>query len=223
MFKKGTSDFINRQIRDKNKASEYTTNDHIKNLEEKFKTDVLGDSSDRTFLPIESFDPLLDIEIPKQAIKKYKDFATGQTIGLTKWNFPNGDAELRRCVVEDFIETKDLYEVRWLHNPNIKKRVSRFNLIFELEDKEDYERRIFMAHQYRKDAETLMRYHYMIDNVKLPKSRIGKGGQSVSIAPPELLDQSKTKISYLIRTYNPYKLIVQNRPFKEAMKFFARN
>lgn len=107
---------------------------------------------------------------------------------MTKWNFPNGDAELRRCIVEEFLETKDLYEVRWLHNKNIKKRVSRFNLIFEREDKEEYERRIFMAHQYRKDAETLMKYHYMIDNVALPKNRIGKGGQSVSVSPPELLD-----------------------------------
>ena len=68
-----------------------------------------------------------------------------------------------------------------------------------------------------------MRYHYMIDSVRLPKSRIGKGGQSVSIKNPELLDQSKTRISYLIRTYNPYKLYIENRPFKEAMKFFARN
>ena len=121
------------------------------------------------------------------------------------------------------MDTKDLYEVRWLHNPNIKKRVSRFNLIFEMEDKEEYERRIFMAHQYRKDAETLMRYHYMIDSVRLPRSRVGKGGASVSINLPELLDQSKTRISYLIRTFNPYRLAVQNRPYKEAMKFFAKN
>ena len=117
MFKKGTADFINRKLRDKEKPmSDYTTLDHAKSLEDRFKTDVLGNSDDRTFLPIESFDPLLDIEIPREAIKKYKDFATGQTIGLTKWNFPNGDAELRRCIVEDFLDTKDLYEVRWLHN-----------------------------------------------------------------------------------------------------------
>jgi hypothetical protein len=100
MFKKGTADFIKRKIVDKeSQSADYNTNDHQKSLEDRFKTDVLGDSSDRTFLPIESFDPLLDIEVPREAIEKYKDPATGETIGLTKWNFPNGDAELRRCLV----------------------------------------------------------------------------------------------------------------------------
>ena len=208
MFKKGTSEFLNRKIRERDSANEFSKADFQKSLEKQFKTDVLGDSGDRTFLPIEAFDPLLGIEVPTEVIKKYRDLATGETIGLSKWNFPNGDAELRRCVIENFLDTKDLYEVRWCHNRSIKKSVSRFNLIFELEDKEEYERRIFMAHQYRKDAETLMRYHYMIDNVKLPKTRAGKGGQSVSVAHPELLDQVKTRISYLIRTYNPYKQFV---------------
>ena len=115
-------------------------------MEARFKTNVLGDADDRTFLPIESFDPLLDIEVPREVIENFKDQATGETIGLTKWNFPNGDAELRQCIVDTFIENRDLYEVRWLHNKSIKKRVSRFNLIFEGEDKEEYERRIFMAH-----------------------------------------------------------------------------
>ena len=45
----------------------------------------------------------------------------------------------------------------------------------------------------------------------------------MSISSPELQDQSKTRISYLIRTYNPYKQFIENRTFKEAMKFFARN
>ena len=176
MFKKGTSEFLNRKIRERETANEFSKVDFQKSLEKQFKTDVLGDGSDRTFLPIEAFDPLLDIEVPREVIRKYRDLATGETIGLSKWNFPNGDAELRKCIVENFIDNKDLYEVRWCHNRSIKKSVSRFNLIFELEDKEEYERRIFMAHQYRKDAETLMRYHYMIDNVKLPKTRTGKGG-----------------------------------------------
>ena len=66
MFKKGTSEFINRKIRDKEKVvSDYTSLDHAKSLEDRFKTDVLGNNEDRTFLPIESFDPLLDIEVPR--------------------------------------------------------------------------------------------------------------------------------------------------------------
>lgn len=52
-----------------------------------------------------------------------------------------------------------------MHNPQSKKRVSRFNLIFDKEDKAEYERRIEMAHKYRQEAEILMRYHYLIDKV----------------------------------------------------------
>jgi hypothetical protein len=38
------------------------------------------------------------------------------TIGLSKWNYPNGEAELRRCIVENYIKERDLYEIIWLHN-----------------------------------------------------------------------------------------------------------
>ena len=86
---------------------------------------------------------MLDFEVPEAVIEQYKDAATGQTIGLSKWNFPNGEAELRECIVEGYIKNKDVYEVRWCHNPEIKKKVSRFNLIFKLENQEDYEQRIF--------------------------------------------------------------------------------
>lgn len=123
-----------------------------------------GDSKDRTFLPIEAFDPLLDIEVPTDVINQYEDPATGQTIGLSKWNFPSGEAELRECIVDGYIKKQDLYEIRWCHNPVIQKKVSRFNLIFKLEDKEEYERRIFLAHKFRSEAEILMRYNYMIDS-----------------------------------------------------------
>ena len=76
-------------------------------------------------------------------IEQYRDPATGATIGLSKWNFPSGEAELRECIVDGYIKNQDVYEIRWCHNRDIKKKVSRFNLIFKLEDKENYERRIF--------------------------------------------------------------------------------
>lgn len=37
-------------------------------------------------------------------IQKYQDTATGVTIGLSKWNFPSGEAELRECFVDKFIK-----------------------------------------------------------------------------------------------------------------------
>ena len=131
MFKKGTSDYIKRRIVTIQGKDNYDTNDFQQSLQARFGGDIFGGSQNRTFLPIEAFDPMLDIEKPLEAIQKYKDHSTGQTIGLSKWNFPNGEAELRKCVVNGFIPNKDLYEITWVHNQAIKKRVSRFNLIFE--------------------------------------------------------------------------------------------
>jgi hypothetical protein len=68
-----------------------------------------------------------------------------------------------------------------VHNPKIKKRVSRFNLIFEQEDRDLFERRIMEAHKMREKAETLMRYHFSIDSVTLPKTRSGRFGQQTPV------------------------------------------
>lgn len=72
-------------------------------------------------MPVEVFDPLLGIEDPIEVIKQYRDQATGITLGLSKWNYSNGDAEFRTCIVEQYIKQLDLYEIVWLHNPSIKK------------------------------------------------------------------------------------------------------
>ena len=101
------------------------------------------------FLPVEAFDPLLDSEDPMYLIEQYRDPATGLTMALSKWNYPNGEAELRKCIVNDYIKKSDLYEIIWVQNTNIKKKVSRFNLIFDLEDKALFEQRLNEAHKMR--------------------------------------------------------------------------
>jgi hypothetical protein len=53
----------------------------------------------KKFLPIEAFDPCGGVENPDELIGKYRDEATGQTLGLSKWNYANGTAELRKCTV----------------------------------------------------------------------------------------------------------------------------
>jgi hypothetical protein len=101
------------------------------------------------FLPVEAFDPLLDSEDPIHLLEQYRDPATGLTMALSKWNYPNGEAELRKCIVNNYIKKSDLYEIIWVQNTNIKKRVSRFNLIFDLEDKALFEQRLNEAHKMR--------------------------------------------------------------------------
>ena len=222
IFRKGTSDFLKRQIMQSIGKQAYETGQFQRSLEKRFGTKVEGDSRDRTFLPIEAFDPMLDIEKPLELIKFYADPATGKTIGLSKWNFPNGDAELRECFVDKYITKTDLFEIRWCHNIEITKKVSRFNLIFKAEDKDEYERRIFLAHKFRSEAEVLMRYNYMIDNTPIARERVSKAGQKVPVAPPELYDETKTRISYLITTFKPYKQLVEPRPYKDVQAFFER-
>jgi hypothetical protein len=89
---------------------------------------------DKKFLPIEAFDPCGGIEDPKELISKYREPATGVTIAFSKWNYANGTAELRKCTVLSYLVKEDLFEVSWCHKPSSRKRVSRFNLIFENED-----------------------------------------------------------------------------------------
>ena len=73
-----------------------------------------------------------------------------------------------------------------------------------------------MAHKFRQEAEILMRYHYMIDNTAIPKVRTSGGNKKTAVAPPELLDQTKTRISYMISTYKPFRQYVEMRPFKNV-------
>ena len=71
VFKKGTSDFLKRKIMSTIGRQAYETGDFKKSLEKRFGTKVQGDSRDRTFLPIEAFDPLLDIEVPSEVIEHF--------------------------------------------------------------------------------------------------------------------------------------------------------
>ena len=68
-----------------------------------------------------------------------------------------------------------------------------------------------------------MRYHYMIDNTQIPKVRTGGGSKKTAVALPELLDATKTRISYLISTFKPYRQFVEPRPYKNVQAFFARD
>lgn len=144
------------------------------------------------------------------------------TLAFSKWNYPNGEAELRQCIVETYIKEKDLYEINWTHNTAIKKRVSRFNLIFDREDRDIYERRMAEAHKMREHAEILMKYHFAIESTPLPKTRSGRYGQQTVMIEPQLIDAVKTRISYLIATFKPYDQVIKNRVFKNPLQFYAR-
>ena len=68
-----------------------------------------------------------------------------------------------------------------------------------------------------------MRYNYMIDNTMIPKIRTGGGGKQTTVAAPELLDQTKTRISYLVSTFKPWKHCIEQRNYKNVKAFFLRD
>ena len=78
-------------------------------------------------------------------------------MGLSKWFFSgkgyNEDQnasgyEMRQCEVARYIDSEELYEVRWLCNGQYKK-VVRFNLVFVREDQEAFLRRMAEAERMR--------------------------------------------------------------------------
>jgi hypothetical protein len=62
-----------------------------------------------------------------------------------------------------------------------------------------------------------MKYNYMVENTKLPRTRTGPGNQAMSIALPTLQDQTKTRISYLIATFNAFKSNISDRKFRQIL------
>jgi hypothetical protein len=93
---------------------------------------------------------------------------------MSKWNYPNGEAELRECIVENYINNDDAFLITWVHNRKLQKRVNRFNLIFAMEDKAMFQHRIESANENRLQAEVLIKYHYMLDKVRLTKPALAQ-------------------------------------------------
>ena len=161
------------------------------------------------FLPLELFDPYPDQDLETIQLR-FSDPTDDKCYAYSKWLLPSGqEPELRRCEVLEFEPEKELFVIRWLHNEQ-RKRVSRFNLIFEREDRAALERRIKEAERIRATSELMMRYHYMVDNTKV---------QSAGPVP----DHVKTRISYRVLTFKPYPRLDQVLRQREAGTTSARS
>ena len=110
-FKKMLDKSIAAQSSTHINSSNVTTVEVVQELDQQGKI--------RKFLPVETFDPLMGIEDPYEVIETYRDQKTRQTIGLTKWNYPNGEVKLREVIVDSFNPKDEMYSCRWLHNPSL--------------------------------------------------------------------------------------------------------
>jgi len=80
VFKKGGSEYFKKKLGSELMTSEFREKMLAEcNLSKKSLPSQggSGPNPNRKFLPIEAFDPLLDIEIPNTLIAKYRDEATG--------------------------------------------------------------------------------------------------------------------------------------------------
>ena len=78
-------------------------------------------------------------------VERYRDPSDGRCYGRSKWAFQDGSTpELRNCEVLEYNASNDYFVIRWLHNQKSKK-ASRFNLVFDREDRERLETRVSEA------------------------------------------------------------------------------
>ena len=132
-------------IKESNKKSPFLTERQShQNMDERIKiSNLVPQSLSRRerFLPLELFDPYPDQDLETIQLR-LSDPEDDKCYAYSRWLLPSGqEPELRRCEVLEFQPEKELFVIRWLHNEQCKK-VSRFNLIFEREDRVALERRI---------------------------------------------------------------------------------
>jgi hypothetical protein len=75
------------------------------------------------------------------------------------WNHLSGDREWRHCDVLEMDASSQRYLIRWRHNGKMKY-VSRFNIIFDHEDRPTLDARTRRAKARREASEARSRYHF---------------------------------------------------------------
>ena len=151
-----------RQVTDKNPG--YTVTMSI--------DDILRNQYEPKFLPLEIYDPLDDPQTPHTFIKTMQGDSKEVT-GQSKWFYGDGDYQWRDVTVVSYDKTDDRYVIRWDFSGKTKK-VSRLNLRFTNEDISIHKRRRREATGIRDEAELIMRFHYIVDNMKsiIPKMTV---------------------------------------------------
>ena len=127
------------------------------------------DRGDLRFLPIEMYDPMLNIEDAGQLFRELER-AGKRVVGFSKWFFPDGSYEWKQCTVLNYLEDVDRFEIAWMSGRT--KTVSRLNLRFQDEDKKAFEMRIEEAKENRDKAEIALRYAYQIEHMNTPTTTL---------------------------------------------------
>lgn len=109
-------------------------------------------SGNGQFLPLDFY--YIESEYGGDLIQKYSD-NNGISIGYSKWFDTQGGFTWEECRVIGYSNEEDKYEIIWNKNKKTKL-VTRVNLMFKLEDREQFEEHLKTAEFHRKRSEIFM-------------------------------------------------------------------
>ena len=125
------------------------------------------------FFPLEYYTIVDDDELsPEKVLAKYAG-NSNRIMGYSKWFENNGEYEWKRCEVIGYDRNEEKFDIQWLHTQKYKK-VTRVNLRFERENKEEYENKLARAERFRELSEIFFRYNYVIDQITTSASQMNE-------------------------------------------------
>jgi hypothetical protein len=143
---------------------------------------------------LENYDeePESALEILKKIKVLKSENSEGKIYGFTKWFDHNGKQIWKRCVLNSYDEEAKLFHISIFPENStneIKKKVTRFNYIFEKDNPEDIKRRVSLSEKWRERAKKYMALIHFVNSFDTGKI-------------PQLINQSFIdKILYLVFLY----------------------
>ena len=158
-------------------------------VEKNIKEDELGYY--KTFILVDEYDESPEeVEQINRLIKINSD-VNGEARAFTNWFDVNGDKSLRPCFCSSYNPVSKLYKIRILNGDKgeVRKEVTRYNILFESEQNADLERRKELAVRWKELAIKHYAVEKFVGNEKLDYHII-------------FIDETKAKeIAYLAYSY----------------------
>ena len=125
----------------------------------------LGRTDNTKFLPLEMYNPHADENSPQEFIEAIRK-KHGEAVAYSKWFYPNGTYEWKKCRILGFDSRIDRFSIQWENGT--KKHASRINIRLLEESEQIFDDRLNSAGLLRDQAEVIMKYIFLIQSMKNP-------------------------------------------------------
>ncbi len=153
----------------------FTPEELYKNIEEKNKTENFDYYKRHILLENYDEEPETNEEILEK-IKILKENSLekneGIVYGYTKWFDHNGKQLLKKCILNSYDSENKFFHISIFpenSNNEIKKKVTRFNFIFEKDDPQNITRRVQLADKWREKAKKYLAMNHFINSFETGK------------------------------------------------------